>query len=223
MPHELRNTRQPKLNELSVSFAKRPSFSLERGEVVRDLFQGKPHAQKLKTAHSNDMDMITCVTSFKEQVLTTNSWFHIFLNNLATPLYKQLASNVINFLSAEDKQTDRKTARRGFRSAVKTLLSFYDTIHFKNVSVANFDPKSFRTLRKLPNERLAKKLINTEGIAVQPLYQGFFVIIHSDGYITRCFNRYGEVLHGFLYSAKIQSHATFEAIVLPKTKDGKLR
>lgn len=199
-------------------------FSLDQNEIIRQILPILTNEQL--NEHCENIDLLQFIDELRDGQKRKSLWFNLISNNLTSSSYHCFVNNLNDLLYPEYKQQNRNetSTTTSVRSEIKKLLDYYDTITYKNIITDNMEPKSFRSLIRKPAKRIYELPINMmQNYIIQPLYNGFRVVIHSDGITTRCFNIHGELLHGFLYHNHIKSHATFEAIVLPITRNKKFR
>lgn len=196
-----------------------------RGEVIRCTVPSKNINQREEPVEGDDLDLIEFMNQLKggRKYSELSTWSRILLHNLATSAYKKLVSNVINMLSPEHRQSDRNEPNYTLRSAVKCALNYYDGLHFRKIIQENQDPKTFRFIRRPPHTLLLKKLVDCSDYFVQPLYQGFSVVICSTNSSTRVFSRHGELMQGLLYKTRFTENCSFEAVLLPTNNAGEFR
>lgn len=93
----------------------------------------------------------------------------------------------------------------------------------------DIDAKRFRYLLRPRPQRCLERLFDTlthvdrRAVVVQPRFAGMFVVIHTHGDQSRCYNRYGDLLINFLYTVRFNKSATFEAVIVPLDGNGHVR
>ncbi|CAH0393286.1 unnamed protein product [Bemisia tabaci] len=180
-----------------------------------------------QTEESND----TSVTATRGIFNSLNLNERIAAHNLSTNDYGRFLANIVNHLLPDEMHRDRNRVARLEEepSITRKFLKFYESMSSLNKSHSrycrNVDPNSFRcTLR--PNNVILTQPIDANNLRkymAEPYYSGIRVVINSTRTETRCYNRYGEPIPGFLHGERFESHATFEAVVLPLDRTGALR
>ncbi|ATY70188.1 GrBNV gp48-like protein [Tomelloso virus] len=149
--------------------------------------------------------------------------FKILNHNIGTRVYKTLLNQIENLLLNDNYQDDRNEQRVESSSIVTKFMQFYTTMNFKQ-RIDN-DARNFRNLILARPKRIVdRQLMSATGeYFVQPLYQGFHVIVYSTPMETKCYSRYGELQVGLGYALRCPVPCTFEAIILPIDRYGNVR
>lgn len=150
----------------------------------------------------------------------------VALHNLRTHYCTQFVNNVRYFLLPDDMQANRNEfGTVDARSVTEKFLHYYHSLAADgDKSGCYLNPKSLRYVTRSPLTAIDARPADSErDYIVQPLYQGYRVVVNCNERETRCYNCYGELLQGFLYNARFTVNATFEAIVLPVDRDGRMR
>lgn len=148
--------------------------------------------------------------------------FRVLNHNLGTTHYKTLLRQIAHLLFNDNYQSDRNELNIEPNSVVRKFMQFYGTMNFKQR--IDSDARNFRSLI-LPKPRriFDRDQVNSPEHIVQPLYQGFHVIVYSSPNETKCYSRCGTLHQGRAYSVRCAEPCTFEAIVLPVDKYNNVR
>lgn len=143
--------------------------------------------------------------------------FRVLNHNIGTSYYHSFVKHVESLLFNDNFQYDRNEYNSQHTSIVLKFMQFYKTINFKE-SINN-DARNFRNIivRK-PQRIYVRDDIDSNRYIVQPLYQGFHVIVYSSPTETKCYSRYGSLHANLAYSLRCSEPCTFEAIILPIDK-----
>lgn len=158
----------------------------------------------------------------------------VVMHNLRTAYYTQFVHNVQHFLLPDDMHCNRNEFETAdIRNITQKFLQYYHSLGVTDNDTrsdagfyycGNLNPKSFRYITRPPCRQMDRRPVDLEtDYIVQPLYQGYRVVINSNERETRCYNCYGDLLQSFLYDVRFTVNATFEAIVLPLDRDKRLR
>lgn len=148
-------------------------------------------------------------------------YIKLLIHNIGTKNYGELL-NSINFqLFTENLQQDRNNSYALKTSMASKYLQFYNMLNC--YAFQDFDPRRFRFMVMPRSRRIYERIDNQHEYLIQPLYQGFYVVVYGNKNETRFYNRYGELLAGFGYNVRMNVSATFIGIVLPVDKLGNVR
>lgn len=148
--------------------------------------------------------------------------FKVLNHNIGTQCYHKFLKHIEHLLFNDNLQTDRNEHQTQQMSIVLKFMQFYKTMNFKQ-SLDN-DSRNFRNLIiPQPIRIFNRDLINDPNYIIQPLYQGFHVIVYSSPHETKCYSRFGTLQPNLAYSIRCNVPCTFEAIILPIDKFGNER
>lgn len=219
--------------ERTYETAVRPTLNMTRVAVTRRLIpatrDGDPYVYDTRDASGNltVIGLLHVVRDGAREPLTLQE--RVALHNLRTHYCTQFVNNVRYFLLPDDMQANRNDfGTVDARSVTEKFLHYYHSLAAdgdKSFYYGGYlNPKSFRYVTRSPLTAIDARPADSErDYIVQPLYQGYRVVVNCNERETRCYNCYGELLHGFLYNARFTVNATFEAIVLPVDPDGRTR
>lgn len=153
-----------------------------------------------------------------------NIYERIIQHNLGTHYYGSFVTALQYLLFTDNLQIDRNdvetTSLRN--SIVSKYLQMYKMFEFEECN--SYDPRNCRFIILQRPERFKdRNIINKNDYIIQPLYQGFHLIVYTNKHETRCYNRFGELQPNILYGIRLEVNCTFEAIVLPVDKYGVIR
>lgn len=216
----------------SYETAVRPTLNLTRVTVTRQLtpstLDGEAYIYDTRDAAGNltVMGLLHVVRDCANERLTLEE--RVAIHNLRTHYYTRFVDNVRYFLLPDDMQADRNEfGTVDARSVTEKFLHYYRSLTAGDASLyygGYTNPKSFRYITRPVLRRIDRRPVDSDNdYVVQPLYQGHRVVINCNERETRCYNCYGELLQGFMYNARFTVNATFEAIVLPLDRDGRMR
>jgi hypothetical protein len=148
-------------------------------------------------------------------------YIKLLIHNIGTKNYGELL-NSINFqLFTENLQHDRNSSYALKTSTASRYLQFYNMLNC--YAFQDFDPRRFRFMVMPRSRRIYERINNQHEYLIQPLYQGFYVVVYGNKNETRFYNRYGELIVGIGYNARMNVSATFIGILLPVDKWGNVR
>lgn len=215
-----------------------PTLNLTRVTVTRQLRpvqHGDSYIYDLRDARGNLtiiglMHIVRDNNVFERLTLEER----VAMHNLRTAYYTQFVHNVQHFLLPDDMHCNRNEFESAdMRNITQKFLQYYHTLGVTDNDTrsdaslyygGNLNPKSFRYITRPPCRQMDRRPVDLESnYIVQPLYQGYRVVINSNEQETRCYNCYGDLLQGFLCDVRFTANATFEAIVLPLDRDQRLR
>lgn len=211
-----------------------PTLNLTRATVTRQLRpeprHDSTHIYDLRDASGNLtviglMHVVRDNNAFERLTLEER----VAMHNLRTAYYTQFVHNVQHFLLPDDMHASRNDFDTAdARNVTQKFLQYYHALSVTDDAglcyCGNLNPKSFRYVTRPPCRRIDRRPVDLDSdYVVQPLYQGYRVVINSTERETRCYNCYGDLLHGFLYDVRFTANATFEAVVLPTDGDKRLR
>lgn len=228
------------------------TFSLEQNEVINQTVPTAEHLSAItlkgngcgpggggkngagvgkamnNVGSDDDITLLAFINEIKFYYQNTqqrSQWFKLMSNNFTSKLFHRFVQNLNDLLYADNKRWNRnETTTVSPESEIKKLLDYYRRLNYRNLVDDNMDPKTFRNIIRKSPKRIDELPLNLlASYIVQPLYNGFRIIIHSDSILTKCYNRHGELMRNFLSRNHIESHATFEALILPTTHQNKLR
>lgn len=142
--------------------------------------------------------------------------FKVLNHNIGTLYYNKLLKHVEYLLFNDNFQNDRNEMNNHNEhgSIVLRFMQFYKTMNFKQ-SIDN-DARNFRNIViPKPVRIFDRNLMSSQDHIVQPLYQGFHVIVYSSPSETKCYSRFGTLHANLAYSIRCQVPCTFEAVILP--------
>lgn len=148
----------------------------------------------------------------------TNIYASILMHNLGTTLYGSFVTNVESLLLPENLQPDRNEMPLRV-SVAKRFLEYYAMLVERQL--LNVDAKSLRFVMVPQSQRIVERqeFLNAPmqlgDYEFQPYYQGFHVVVYSSPQETRCYNRYGELIHNLAYNLRLPLNCTFEGVLLP--------
>lgn len=199
-----------------LDFTNKTTFSLSRCTVLTNIF---PNIEFKK--NSNELTILEFIKLFKRKDYKNNIDFYskLLLNNLCTDLYNSLIQNItVQF--PDYMQNDRNEFEKNNTPLVQKFLDYYKIISNESYQNINLNPRNFRFMFRRKNKQIYQKPTNIEQYILQPIYQGFSLVIYTTKRYTRAFNRYGELIKSWLYDEPFDIDATFEIILLPtNTKD----
>lgn len=225
--------------EMVYETAVTPTLNMTRVAVTRQLIpfarDGDPYIYDPRDASGNltVIGLLHVVRDGAREPLTLQE--RVALHNLRTYYYTQFVNNVRYFLLPDDMQANRNDfGTVDARSVTEKFLHYYHSLAADgDKSFGYLNPKSFRYVTRAPLRLIDARPADPErDYIVQPLYQGYRVVINCNERETRCYNCYGELLHGFLYNVRFTVNGaasstngslTFEAMVLPVDRDGRTR
>lgn len=173
----------------------------------------------IKNDYNKHCLLLDVITKFKNNNTNFSLKERILLNNIATTKYQKFLKDVSSNFFPEFLQINRN--ENEMQTCTTIYQKFLHYIHFLNcrLDTININPRKFRYITRPKPIRIDVTPINSEKYIIQPLYQGYRLIINSNGNNTvHCYNIYGELINALnttLNSVKIRN-ATFEAILLPK-------
>lgn len=193
----------------------RVTFNLERATTIVGLV---PPTNSRKNETIMDFIMQMQMARLNPDSMTHN--FKILLNNMGSDTYHAFLNNIQHGLFPDYLQSDRNEITLDTQTLIRKFLQYYEvTFELKNLVLHNVNPKNFTSLRRPKLIRITEFPFNVDtNYIVQPLYQGFRVVINTNNNVTRCYNVYGELIPGLMYTATFDINATFEAIILPINK-----
>lgn len=143
--------------------------------------------------------------------------FKVLNHNLGTTYYNKMVNYIEYLLLNDNYQNDRNELNNQHEnntSIVTKFMQFYRTMNFKQ-SIDN-DARNFRNIViPKPVRIFNRDLLSDKRYIVQPLYQGFHVIVYSSPNETKCYNRFGTLYSNFASTVRSKEPCTFEAIILP--------
>lgn len=233
----------PAIRDRVYKTSVRPTLNLTRATVTRQLRpvprHGSSYTYDLRDASGNLtviglMHIVRDDNAFERLTLEER----VVMHNLRTAHYTQFVQNVQHFLLPDDMHCNRNAFENAdMRNVTQKFLQYYHSLGVADDDddddnridaslyyCGNLNPKSFRYVTRPPCRQLHRRPLGLEtDYIVQPLYRGYRVVINSNDRETRCYNCYGDLIHGFLYDVRFTANATFEAIVLPLDRDKRLR
>nr|WDA64807.1 gp48-like protein [Oryctes rhinoceros nudivirus] len=156
-------------------------------------------------------------SSFGQSTTARDLRFRVLNHNIGTSYYHSFVKHVEFLLFNDNFQYDRNEYNSQHTSIVLKFMQFYKTINFKES--LNNDARNFRNIivRK-PQRIYVRDDVDSDRYIVQPLYQGFHVVVYSSPTETKCYSRYGSLHANLAYSIRCSEPCTFEAIILPIDK-----
>lgn len=152
----------------------------------------------------------------------TSIYVKVMIHNIGTKSYSNLMTSLNYLLLPEMLQHDRNNAAVSLHTSVASkYLQFYNMLNC--YAFQDFDPRRFRSMVMPRCRRIYERLMTTDEMIVQPLYQGFYIIVYANKNETRIYNRYGELMTGLGYSIQIETSCTFIGILLPVDEWGNVR
>lgn len=208
-----------------------PTLGLDRCEVIYNvLFENeiKPYYTtdvNMKFGRLNIINFIKLLQNFRtKSQITNDEYFQCLMHNLNSYDYSDFVKNIKNYLLPTYTQIDRNEHKLYTRNDTTRYFSnFYKKLQNESIEIHNINPKTFDTLWLPRPKRIYQEIHTNSNYIRQPLYHGWHTIINFTGKTTRCYNRYGEILQTFLYGIKFNKPATFEAIILPITKNKEIK
>lgn len=154
----------------------------------------------------------------------------IAFHNLTTKNYKLFLSNFSSFLTSDDMQSDRNEIYKIPLSITDKFFQYYMNISCDSAIQLTMSSKSMRCINR-PYFKKINVLTNNcfnENTILQPLYRGFRLVLNSyktgqQKMTTRCYNIHGELMHNLLNNIDLNIDGTFEVVLLPLDKSGKIR
>lgn len=199
------------LKNEKLNFTDKTTFNLNRCNVLTNIF---PSVCSKKDC--NELTILEFIKLFKTKDYKTTFDFYskILLNNLCTDLYNSLIQNItIQF--PDFMQNDRNEFEKNNTPLVQKFLDYYKIISNESNLISNLNPRNFRYIFRKKNIQILQKPLNIKNYVLQPLYQGFSLVIYTTKNYTRAYNRYGELVKSWLYDEFFNIDATFEIILLP--------
>lgn len=216
-------------NDLNMSFknedyiinlCEKTTFSLSRCIVLSNYFPDKEY----NNLYDKTLTILEFLQLFKnnKNFINSNNNCKILLNNLCTQLYNKFIDNIkVQF--PDYMQPDRNEWTKDEQPLVIKFLDYYKTLKNECITVTNLNPKTFRFVFRSKNKQIFEKPNNLSDYDVQPLYQGFRVVVYTNKHYTRIYNCHGELIKSCLYNEPFNIDATFEAILLPIDKTGQIK
>lgn len=155
----------------------------------------------------------------------------IIAHNIGTYDYHRLIRYIRFLLFTDNLQSDRSLPHVKTPSVVESYIQFYRMMQFRETP-DNADPRAFRFMMVAKHRRVQTRelaaIYGTEAdiprdLHVQPLLQGFHVVVYSSAEETKCYNCYGDLIVGLGYKNRCKINCTFEAVILPTDKKHNLR
>lgn len=175
--------------------------------------------------HPMDVTISSVMTNIRTKNAQNidNPYERILQHNLGTKYYGNFILKIQYCLFMDSLQTDRNEINSSNQSSIVTnFLEFYSILQRKQFQ--DGDPRNLRFLIVPPPKRIMDiNEINKRDYIVQPLYQGFHVVIYSSDTETKAYNRFGELHQQLAYSMRTTKNCTFEAIVLPMDSNDNVR
>lgn len=134
----------------------------------------------------------------------------LLIHNIGTVFYKKLLTQIRNLLFQDNLQINRnKAAALNLHGNTTSIVSEYMQYIYtlRCIEPPPSDPDNFRTVI-LPScnrlESVSQFSLSPRQYAIQPLYQGIFLVAHFDtNGACRCYNRHGELCHGLGCTIKL--------------------
>lgn len=178
--------------------------------------------------HPLDLQILTVMESIRNGIAVnkSNVYEQIIQHNLGSFEYGEFLNKLQHSLFMDSLQLDRNeyvgATIINRQSIVTKFLQFYIAITGKQIH--DSDPRGFRFLiTPQPKRILNIDDIKKSEYIVQPLYQGFHVVVYSSPTETKCYNRFGELHLNLAYNMRTQINCTFEAIILPIDRHNTIR
>jgi hypothetical protein len=177
-------------------------------------------------------DMENLTTELMQELITKdrNLLLKALLeHNLSTKYYSFLLSNIRYLFFTENLQVDRNGGlQMKTQSIVYAFLFFINTL--MNRQLTETDPKAFRYLLLPKNRRIMHRtealdfIANArDDIVIQPLFQGFRVVMYTSPTEAKCYTRFGELHTNLTSTSRTRVPCTFEAVILPVDRLGVVR
>lgn len=148
----------------------------------------------------------------------TNIYASILMHNFGTSYYGSFVMNIESLLLPENLQFDRNEMSQKI-SVAKRFLEYYKMLIERQT--LNADAKTLRFVMVPQSQRIIEKeeLLTAPNqlgdYAFQPFYHGFHLVVYASHQETRCYNRYGDLMHNVAYNMQIPLNCTFEGVLLP--------
>lgn len=187
------------------------------------------NTKELQSHHRLDETIDYLMTALRNgnQILPeTNIYASILMHNFGTPFYGSFVANVESLLLPENLQADRNELPQRI-SVTKRFLEYYKM--FMERQIINVDAKTLRFVMVPMPQRIMDQheFLNAPNqlgdYEFQPYYQGFHIIVYASHQETRCYNRYGELMHNIAYNLRIPLNCTFEGVLLPLDSRNRIR
>lgn len=201
-----------------LNFTQKTTFSLTRCEVLTKIFPNVSNNNE-----KNELTILDFMKLFKRNDKKSFDFYSkILLNNLCTNLYSSFINNItVQF--PDFMQYDRNEFEKSNTPIVQKFLEYYKIINNESSLISNSNPRNFRFIFRKKEKQILEKPQNINDYIVQPLYQGFSLVIYTTKNYTRAYNRYGELIKKLLYNELFDIDATFEIILLPTNTKNDLK
>lgn len=233
----------------TVALSLTPSLRIERVQAettkVKWKKRNKPdhmlyeNVQTTKTIHDNTNELIghhyldvtidVIMNALRNSTIIlpiTNVYASILMHNLGTTFYGSFVGHIETLLLPENLQSDRNDTSR-MESITARFLQYHKMI--TEWHMLKLDSRSLRFVMIPPAQRiynpnaLLENATSYDDYVFQPLYQGFHVVVYGSCQETRCYNRYGELIHNIGYNLKLPLNCTFEGVILPLDHKQRIR
>lgn len=148
----------------------------------------------------------------------------LLIHNIGTAFYKKLLAQIRHLLFQDNLQTNRNRA-----AALNVYVNTTSIVHeymqytytLRCMEPPPSDPDNFRTVILPRCNRLESvSQLSHKRYAIQPLYQGIFLVAHFDtNGACRCYNRHGELIQGLGCTIKLttppEQSLTLAVVLLP--------
>lgn len=211
-------------SERTIQPTIKPTLSLERVTTKNgDIFWNED-SESPPFRHPQDLPITEVMENIRSgRVTTGNIYEKLLQHNLGSRRWQTLLLNIKHNLFMDNLHTERNEyGGQESLSNVTKFLKYHSAIHSKHSQDA--DPRGFRSLIVMPVKRILDlSSLNVSEYILQPAYQGFRFIVYQSDTETKCYNRYGEIMHNLGSLMRNDKNCTFEAIILPIDKRNVVR